>query len=76
MKIIIEPYSGGKYTAEHEAEHISEVVTAFKGLLVASGYHPSTVDEYFNEVDEWFPEEDSNKYVNQVALHKKITDNI
>lgn len=76
MKITIEPYSGGKFTAEDEAEHISEVVRAFKGLLVASGYHPAGVEEYFNDVDEWFPEEDSNKFVNQVALNKEITDNI
>ena len=40
MRITIEPYSGGKYSAETDAEHISAVIELFKGLLVASGYHP------------------------------------
>lgn len=59
MKITLEPYSGGTYTAQTEAEHISEVVNMFKGLLVQTGYHPKTVDECFNEfeVEPWFPEE-------------------
>lgn len=57
MKITLEPYSGGIYTAQTEAEHISEVVNMFKGLLVQTGYHPTTVDECFNEfeVESWFP---------------------
>jgi hypothetical protein len=54
MKITIEPYSGGEFSSKSDAEHISEVVEQFKGLLVASGYHPETVDEYFNNVNEWF----------------------
>ena len=57
MKITLEPYSGGEYTASREAEHISEVVQMFKGLLVNVGYHPKTVDEYFTEYEEWFPED-------------------
>ena len=47
MKITIEPYSGGTYQAQNEAEHITEVINKFKGLLVACGYHPVTVDEMF-----------------------------
>lgn len=58
MKITLEPYSGGKYTAETEAEHVSTVIHLFKGLLVATGYHPETVDMYFNTDEEWFPPKD------------------
>ena len=57
MKITIEPYSGGKYTAECDAEQVSEVVRMFKGLLVQSGYHPETVDQLFTEEESWFPDE-------------------
>ena len=57
MKITLEPYSGGVYTAQNDAEHISEVVRSFKCLLVSCGYHPETVDEYFNDGEEWFTEE-------------------
>jgi len=56
MKITIEPYSGGTYTAECDAEHVSEVVRMFKGLLVQSGYHPETVDDLFTEEESWFPD--------------------
>ena len=57
MKITLEPYSGGTYTAQTEAEHISEVVNMFKGLLVQVGYHPKNVDDLFTEdVESWFPE--------------------
>ena len=58
MKITLEPYSGGNYTAETDAEHISHVIALFKGLLVASGYHPKTVDDYFNTDEEWFENEE------------------
>ena len=56
MKVTLEPHSGGIYTAATDAEHISEIVKLFKGLLVAAGYHPSTVDEYFTE-EQWFETE-------------------
>lgn len=59
MKITIEPYSGGTFTASSDAEHISEVCELFKGLLVQSGYHPTTVDEYIDSECKWFPEPDS-----------------
>lgn len=65
MKITLEPYSGGTYTASNEAEHISEVVTMFKGLLVQVGYHPETVDKCFLDVDEWFPEKDTKASTNE-----------
>ena len=56
MKITLEPYSGGIYTASVDAEHVSEVVNMFKGLLVQVGYHPKTVDEYFHDEESWFSE--------------------
>ena len=57
MKITIEPYSGGTFTAENDAEHINKVVSMFKGLLVQVGYHPHTVDNLFTEdLETWFPE--------------------
>jgi Tat protein secretion system quality control protein TatD with DNase activity len=60
MKITIEPYSGGEITGLNEAEHILEVVQLFKGLLVAAGYHPKTVDEYFNTEETWFIDEEED----------------
>lgn len=56
MKITFEPYSGGTFTASSDAEHISEVCELFKGLLVQSGYHPTTVDDYIDTECKWFPE--------------------
>ena len=67
MKITIEPYSGGCFTADNDAEHISKVVTMFKGLLVQAGYHPQTVDDQFTEeIETWFPESESEP--DEVAL--------
>ncbi len=60
MKITLEPYSGGEFSAENDAEHILEVVQLFKGLLVSAGYHPNTVDEYFNTEETWFTEEEQD----------------
>ena len=67
MKITLEPYSGGTYTAQTEAEHISEVVNMFKGLLVQTGYHPRTVDECFNEfeIETWFPEKENDSKLSE-----------
>ena len=68
MRITIEPYSGGTFTAENDAEHINKVVTMFKGLLVQAGYHPHTVDELFTEdLETWFPET-ADKTEDNVAL--------
>jgi len=58
MKITIEPYSGGSWTCSNDAEHIGEVIRMFKGMLVSIGYHPKTVEEHFNDDEEWFPEKD------------------
>ena len=57
MKITIEPYSGGTFTASNDAEHIGEVIKLFKGLLVSCGYHPKTVDEHLSDEEgQWFSE--------------------
>jgi len=61
MKITIEPYSGGVFTAQNDAEHIGEVITLFKGLLVNAGYHPNTVDEYLSVEEEWFPDKNESE---------------
>ena len=60
MKITIEPYSGGKFSGETDAEHIEEIATMFKGLLVAAGYHPRTADDLFNTKDKWYTQEERN----------------
>lgn len=62
MKITLEPYSGGQYTASNDAEHISEVINMFRGLLVQTGYHPRTVEEYIpgGESGDWFPDTAAN----------------
>ena len=48
MKLELTAY-GKKYTyeQEHDDATIEEYVEAFKGLLIASGWHVNTVDEYF-----------------------------
>ena len=78
MKITLEPYSGGIYESSCEAEHISEVIMKFKGLLVTCGYHPRTVDECFNEheVDSWFPEQNDIPKENDVTLPPEWHDEI
>lgn len=58
MKITFEPYSGGTFTAETDAEHIGEVCEIIKGLLVQVGYHPTNVDDYIQIDNQWFPEID------------------
>jgi hypothetical protein len=61
MKITIEPYSGGTYTAQTDAEHINDVMDMFRGLLVQTGYHPQTVDELFSEdMERWFSEKEAS----------------
>lgn len=57
MKITIEPYAGGVYTATCEAEYVGDVIDQFKRLLVSAGYHPETIDQHFPEEESWFPED-------------------
>ena len=55
MKITIEAH-GSKFTGELSAGcDIQEVTSAVKGLLVAAGYHPVTVDEMYDPhlTDSW-----------------------
>tara|TARA_B100002019_G_C21195395_1_gene561119 strand:- start:132 stop:323 length:192 start_codon:yes stop_codon:yes gene_type:complete len=53
---------GKTYSVESEdqfdGQEVSELVEQFKGLLVNAGYHPESVDQYFNTEYQWF---DSNK---------------
>lgn len=74
MKITLEPYSGGTYTAQTDAEHISEVVNMFKGLLVQVGYHPKNVDELFTEdLESWFPEKESKFSEQDYECHSQTS---
>lgn len=62
MKITIEPSnSHGVYTAETDAESIDHVIEMFRGLLVACGYHPETVDKNLPSESQWFPEEANSR---------------
>lgn len=75
MKITLEPYSGGTFTAQDDAEHISKVVNMFKGLLVQVGYHPQTVDSMFTEdIETWFPESDKEHTTKSFSEKKKKVD--
>lgn len=39
---------------QHDELTIDEVVEHIKGLLVASGYHPESVDNHIKDVNSWF----------------------
>jgi Tat protein secretion system quality control protein TatD with DNase activity len=51
---------GKTYSVESEdqfdGQEVSELVEQFKGLLVNAGYHPESVDQYFNTEYQWFEE--------------------
>lgn len=66
MRITLQPYSGGEFTAQDDAEHIDRVIDMFKGLLVQTGYHPNTVDDSFNTEQRWFPDEDQQPNLTDV----------
>ena len=53
MKITIET-EHITVSAANQAEHISEAVEMFKGLLVSAGYHPETVDQHIPNIQTWF----------------------
>jgi hypothetical protein len=56
MKIQIDHYHASHtVTIDDGVADLNTIVPLLKGLLVAVGYHPSSVDEYFTE-EEWFPE--------------------
>jgi len=59
MKISIQQYKS-TVTWEGECDScLNEVVNQIKGLLVAAGYHPHSVDNAFTPDEfEWFPRED------------------
>lgn len=48
MKITIETNHGGVYTSCEDAYTVEQAARMFQGLLVASGYHPSSVDGIFD----------------------------
>ena len=45
---------------QFDGQEVSELVEQFKGLLVNAGYHPESVDQYFNTEYQWFDNEDSD----------------
>jgi Tat protein secretion system quality control protein TatD with DNase activity len=49
---------GKTYSVESDEQfdgtQVSELVEQFKGLLVNAGYHPESVDQYFNTEYQWF----------------------
>ena len=61
MKITITEYDTTVSVESLNGSDIWEVHELIKGLLVAVGYHPTTVDETFTSSDRpeerWFPEE-------------------
>lgn len=61
MKIQLTHY-GKTYTAEgSDGADIVEVLEDFKGLLVAAGFHPRTVDSHFPHLcTAWWPEEEDD----------------
>lgn len=50
------------YTTEDElgfdAVSIDEAVEMFKGLLVSAGFHPESVDQFFENESRWWPKND------------------
>ena len=60
MKISIQAYKD-TFTWETEADGVDlqEAICQIKGLLVAVGFHPKSVDEHFSpDSFEWFPDLD------------------
>jgi hypothetical protein len=43
---------------QFDGQEVSELVEQFKGLLVNAGYHPESVDQYFNTEYQWFTQEE------------------
>jgi Tat protein secretion system quality control protein TatD with DNase activity len=54
---------------QFDGQEIQEVVEQFKGLLVSAGYHPESVDIYFNTEYQWFPEENPHDKQYEASLH-------
>lgn len=66
MKITIEQMGDlgfDKFIYENPSDGLSleELMPVLKGMLVSAGYHPTSVQRYFNdECNDWFPEEEVN----------------
>ena len=52
MKVTLEPYSGGKYELQDDAEHIEVTIALFKQALEQCGYEPSCIEKYFTDYNE------------------------
>lgn len=65
MKISIE-LSGQTYSyqSDHEGVMIDEIVTNFKGLLVAAGFHPQSVEQAISSEHCWFAEQTEPSIMN------------
>ena len=65
MKISIQQYKNA-VTWEGECDScLDEVISQIKGLLVAAGYHPHSVENAFSPNEfEWFPQEDEEQEPN------------
>lgn len=59
MKITIQHYKTTAHVElEDEGADIYEVGEILKGLLVAVGFHPTSVDELIPTESSWFPDDD------------------
>ena len=62
MKIIIEksddPVDRVTWESPSDCHSLDELAESIKGMLVAFGYHPTSVNDLFGEsAHDWFPEE-------------------
>jgi hypothetical protein len=59
MKITITHYNQTHtWESDSDGHDLTEVIQQVKGLLVATGFHPENVDEYFSaDTNTWFPYE-------------------
>jgi hypothetical protein len=59
MKITIES-NHGTFSAEYKDVTIIEMAMQLKGMMVACGFHPESVDSVFDPcvIDPWFSEKD------------------
>jgi hypothetical protein len=78
MKISITHYGNTtSYETERDDQHISEMASVLKGLMVSVGFHPSSVDDYFvGSEGEWFPELDEISMEEESNLSKAKMDTL
>jgi len=62
MKITITNYGDThSFECDHDDVTLDKVIENFRGLLVAAGYHPASVDTHFNSECEWNLNDIDNK---------------